>query len=108
MLTELVTQFTLRPIVINYGNPIPRLATAYTSDTPEKTVTGQLRAVAATAESIIDGKRCTRPGRIPGCGRAAIAGISPVWRNARPSAAGNHARPARDRRGRCPPGELGV
>jgi len=26
----------LPPVVINYGNPIPRLATTYTSDTPKK------------------------------------------------------------------------
>jgi hypothetical protein len=53
----------LPPVVINYGGPIPRLAATYTPAAPEKTLTCQLRAVAATAETTIDGKRCKRPGR---------------------------------------------
>jgi hypothetical protein len=47
----------LPPVVINYGGPIPRLAATYTSIAPEEHLTGQVRAVAATAESIIDGKK---------------------------------------------------
>jgi hypothetical protein len=50
----------LPPIVINYGGPIPRLAATYTPAALEKTLTGQLRGLAATAETIIDGKRCKR------------------------------------------------
>ena len=53
---------------------------------PEKTLTCQLRAVAATAETIIDGKRCKRRGRFSVRDRAAIAGIKPVRRITRPSA----------------------
>jgi hypothetical protein len=54
----------LPPIVINYGGPIPRLAATYTPAALEKTLTGQLRGLAATAETIIDGKRCKRRPRL--------------------------------------------
>jgi hypothetical protein len=53
----------LPPIVINYGGPIPRLAATYTLAVLEKALTCLLRAVAPTAETIIDGKRCMQPSR---------------------------------------------
>ena len=63
----------LPPIVINYGGPIPRLAGTYTPAALKKTLTCQLRGLAATAETIIDGKRCKRRAPVPVRGRTAIA-----------------------------------